>query len=79
MDFSSTEAADDLGGLVRTITESVCTPERQRELDGLDVGAPPGRRPGGRFDSELWSKLKDADISGWDSDFATLAFWNREA
>ncbi len=62
MDFSSTEAADDLGGLVRTITESVCTPERQRELDGLDVGAPPGRRPGGRFDSELWSKLKDADI-----------------
>ena len=36
MDFTTTEAADDLGGLVRTITESVCTPERQRELDGLD-------------------------------------------
>ena len=52
MDFTTTEAADDLGGLVRTITESVCTPERQRELDGLDE----------RFDSELWGKLKDADI-----------------
>ena len=34
MDFTTTEAADDLGGLVRTITESVCTPEHQRELDG---------------------------------------------
>ncbi len=35
MDFSTTEASDDLGGLVRTITESVCTAEHQRELDGL--------------------------------------------
>jgi 3-oxocholest-4-en-26-oyl-CoA dehydrogenase beta subunit len=52
MDFTTTEAADDLGGLTRTITESVCTPERQRELDGLDS----------RFDSALWAKLKDADI-----------------
>ena len=52
MDFTTTEAADDLGGLVRTITESVCTPERQRELDGLDE----------RFDSDLWAKLEDADI-----------------
>jgi 3-oxocholest-4-en-26-oyl-CoA dehydrogenase beta subunit len=52
MDFTTTEAADDLGGLTRTITESVCTPERQRELDGLDS----------RFDSTLWAKLKDADI-----------------
>lgn len=52
MDFSTTEAAEDLGGLVRTITESVCTPERQRELDGLDE----------RFDSVLWDKLKDADV-----------------
>lgn len=52
MDFTTTEAADDLGGLVRTITESVCTPERQRQLDGLDE----------RFDSDLWTKLKDADI-----------------
>ncbi len=52
MDFTTTEAADDLGGLVRTITESVCTPERQRDLDGLDE----------RFDSDLWAKLADADI-----------------
>ena len=52
MDFTTTEAADDLGGLVRTITESVCTPERQRDLDGLEE----------RFDNDLWAKLKDADI-----------------
>ncbi len=52
MDFTTTEAADDLGGLVRTITESVCTPQRQRDLDGLDQ----------RFDDDLWAKLKDADI-----------------
>jgi alkylation response protein AidB-like acyl-CoA dehydrogenase len=52
MDFKTTEASDDLGGLVRTITESVCTPEHQRELDGLDE----------RFDSDLWRKLIDADI-----------------
>jgi alkylation response protein AidB-like acyl-CoA dehydrogenase len=52
MDFTTTEAAEDLGGLARTITESVCTPERQRELDGLEE----------RFDSALWGKLKDADI-----------------
>ena len=36
MDFKTTEAADDLGGLARTITDSVCTNERQRELDKLD-------------------------------------------
>jgi len=52
MDFRTTEAAEDLGGLVRTITESVCTPERQRELDGLDE----------RFDDILWRKLIDADV-----------------
>jgi alkylation response protein AidB-like acyl-CoA dehydrogenase len=51
MDFTTTEAATDLGGLVRTITESVCTPEHQRELDGLDQ----------RFDRDLWTKLVDAD------------------
>src|SRR5690349_3957932 len=56
MDFSTTEASDDLGGLVRTITESVCTPEHQRELDGL------GPQQGGRFDDALWRKLIDADI-----------------
>jgi alkylation response protein AidB-like acyl-CoA dehydrogenase len=52
MDFKTTEAADDLGGLVRTISESVCTPERQRELDKLDE----------RFDRDLWRKLIDADV-----------------
>ena len=52
MDFSTTEASGDLGGLVRTITESVCTPERQRELDGLPQ----------RFDETLWTKLIDADV-----------------
>ena len=36
MDFKTTEASEDLGGLVRTITESVCTPERQRELDAIE-------------------------------------------
>ena len=56
MDFSTTEASDDLGGLVRTITESVCTAEHQRELDGL------GPQQGGRFDDALWRKLIDADI-----------------
>jgi alkylation response protein AidB-like acyl-CoA dehydrogenase len=52
MDFTTTEAAGDLGQLTRTITESVCTPEHQRELDKLDE----------RFDRDLWSKLIDADI-----------------
>jgi len=52
MDFSTTEAAEDLGGLARSIVDSVCTPERQRELDELDE----------RFDRDLWSKLAAADI-----------------
>ena len=52
MDFKTTEASEDLGGLVRTITESVCTPEHQRKLDGLEQ----------RFDRDLWGKLIDADI-----------------
>jgi len=52
MDFSKPEASEDLSGLVRTITEAVCTPERQRELDGAQ----------NRFDRELWSKLVDADV-----------------
>lgn len=56
MDFTTTEASEDLGGLVRTITESVCTPEHQRELDGL------GPEAVGRFDRTLWSKLIDADV-----------------
>ncbi|HEV7579740.1 MAG TPA: acyl-CoA dehydrogenase family protein [Mycobacterium sp.] len=52
MDFTTTEAAHDLGGLVDTIVDSVCTPERQRELDGLEQ----------RFDRDLWRKLIEADI-----------------
>ena len=52
MDFTTTEAAQDLGGLVDTIVDAVCTPEHQRELDGLEQ----------RFDRELWGKLIDADI-----------------
>ena len=52
MDFTKTEAASDLGGLVDTIVDSVCTPAHQRELDGLDE----------RFDRVLWRKLIDADI-----------------
>ncbi|MEZ0340614.1 acyl-CoA dehydrogenase family protein [Mycobacterium sp. pV006] len=52
MDFNRPESADDIGGLVRTITESVCTPEHQRELDGLEQ----------RVDRALWGKLIDADI-----------------
>src|SRR3984957_2115795 len=52
MDFTTTEAANDLGGLVGTIVDAVCTPEHQRELDGREQ----------RFDSELWSKLIGSDI-----------------
>lgn len=52
MDFSTTEAAQDLGGLVDTIVDSVCTPAHQRELDKLDQ----------RFDRDLWGKLVDSDI-----------------
>ncbi|MCH9668403.1 MAG: acyl-CoA/acyl-ACP dehydrogenase [Actinomycetia bacterium] len=52
MDFSQPEASEDLSGLVRTITEAVCTPEHQRELDGAQT----------RFDRELWSKLIAADV-----------------
>jgi alkylation response protein AidB-like acyl-CoA dehydrogenase len=52
MDFTTTEAANDLGGLARSIVDAVCTPDRQRELDKLDE----------RFDRELWSKLIAADV-----------------
>ena len=52
MDFTRTEAAQDLSGLVRTIVDSVCTPDHQRRLDGLDQ----------RFDEALWEKLIHADI-----------------
>lgn len=52
MDFTRTEAAQDLSGLVGTIVDAVCTPEHQRELDALDQ----------RLDTTLWRKLVDADI-----------------
>lgn len=52
MDFTRTEAAQDLSGLVGTIVDSVCTPQHQRSLDDLDQ----------RFDKDLWRKLIDADI-----------------
>lgn len=52
MDFSLPEETGDLGGLVRDITESVCTPEHFKELDALDE----------RFDRALWTKLIDADV-----------------
>ncbi|MEB3021739.1 acyl-CoA dehydrogenase family protein [[Mycobacterium] crassicus] len=52
MDFTTTEAAQDLSGLVGTIVDAVCTPERQRELDGFEQ----------RFDTDLWRKLVDADV-----------------
>ncbi|MBO0884647.1 MAG: acyl-CoA dehydrogenase family protein, partial [Mycobacterium sp.] len=52
MDFSTTEAAQDLGDLVGTIVDAVCTPEHQRQLDGLDQ----------RIDRDLWRKLADADV-----------------
>ena len=52
MDFTKTEAAQDLSGLVATIVDAVCTPDHQRGLDRLDQ----------RFDTTLWRKLIDADI-----------------
>ena len=52
MDFSTPEAATDLGDLARSIVDAICTPDRQRELDKQDE----------RFDRELWSKLVDADV-----------------
>lgn len=52
MDFTRTEAAQDLAGLVGTIVDVVCTPEHQRDVDGLSQ----------RFDEVLWRKLADADI-----------------
>ena len=52
MDFTRTEAAQELSGLVGTIVDSVCTPQHQRSLDDLDQ----------RFDKDLWRKLIDADI-----------------
>ena len=52
MDFTTNEAVTDLGGLVRDITESVCTPDHQKALDKADQ----------RHDTALWAKLIDADV-----------------
>ncbi len=52
MDFTRTEAAQDLSGLVDTIVDAVCTPEHQRDLDRLDQ----------RVDEKLWRALTDADV-----------------
>lgn len=52
MDFSKTEAAQELSHLTRTIVDAVCTPDHQRDLDKVDE----------RFDKILWRKLIDADI-----------------
>lgn len=52
MDFTRPEAAQDLSALTGTIVDAVCSPEHQRDLDGLEQ----------RFDSVLWDKLRDADI-----------------
>ena len=62
MDFTTTEAADDLGGLVRTITDSVCTPEHQRELDGLDAAVRP--RPVGQADRRRHPVHRRAGVVG---------------
>lgn len=56
MDFKTPEETNDLTGLVRDITESVCTPDHFKELDKLSQEA------GGRFDRALWKKLVDADV-----------------
>ena len=52
MDFTTTEAAQDLAGLVSTIVGTVCTPEHHRALDSLDE----------RVDTALWATLIDAGI-----------------
>ncbi|KAA0021946.1 acyl-CoA dehydrogenase family protein [Antrihabitans cavernicola] len=52
MDFTPTEAQDDLGRLTRSIVEKLVTPERQRELDSADD----------RFDQRLWTALADAGV-----------------
>jgi len=52
MDFTRTEAAQDLSGLIDTIVDAVCTPEHQRDLDRLDQ----------RVDEKLWRALTEADV-----------------
>jgi acyl-CoA dehydrogenase len=52
MDFTPTEAQQDLEQLTRSIVDKLSTPERQRELDGQ----------GERFDEPLWRALADAGV-----------------
>lgn len=52
MDFTPTEAQNDLGRLTRSITEKLVTNERLRELDNSED----------RFDDTLWRALADAGV-----------------
>ena len=52
MDFKTAQETNDLAGLVRDITESICTPDHFKELDKLEQ----------TFDATLWKKLVDADV-----------------
>lgn len=54
MDFSLTEAQQDLGALTRRIVTDHATPERLREVEGGPH----------RFDPALWSALADAGVLG---------------
>ena len=52
MDFTLTQAQDELGALARQILTARVTPELLRELDGSST----------RFDAELWAELAKAGI-----------------
>ena len=50
MDFTRTEAQDDLGQLTRSITEKLVTSDRLRALDGAED----------RFDDVTWRSLAES-------------------
>ncbi|MDG3011508.1 acyl-CoA/acyl-ACP dehydrogenase [Rhodococcus sp. D2-41] len=52
MDFTLTEAQQDLAQLTRSISEKLCTTERLTELDGVED----------RFDRPQWQALAAADV-----------------
>lgn len=52
MDFTHTEAQQDLEQLTRSIAEKLTTPERLKELDSAED----------RFDDKLWKALADAGV-----------------
>ncbi|MDN5759996.1 MAG: acyl-CoA dehydrogenase family protein, partial [Tomitella sp.] len=52
MDFTRTEAQDDLARLTRSICDKLVTPDRHRELDAV----------AGRVDQALLSALADAGV-----------------